>query len=1035
LARRRSGKTISEVTSPADARSGWSGSHAAALAELAAALAGAASLDELCDRAVEAVRSSLGTDRASVLLFDQDGVMRFRAAKGLSDGYRAATDGHSPWAPETRDAQAIVVPDVERAPELENLRDVIVGERIRALAFVPIAYAGRLLGKYMLYFEHPRELTPDELVLAGAVADQIAVAVEQHRVAHELKASHEQLEVIFRGVGEGVTVQRPDGTLAYANDAAAHSLGFTSPDELLATPPRAILERFEILDESGEAFPAERFPGRLVLQGADEAEDVFHYRHRETGEEHWSIVKATAIRGSEGQVVYAVNLFRDVTALRRREEWQRFLAEAGEILNASLDYETAARDLARLVVPRLADWCSVHVVDEGELRQIALAHADPARVEWAREVQERYPPDPESETGVPNVIRTGAAELYEVIPDEMLQRAARDEGHLDLLRRLELSSAMLVPLSARGRTFGALTFAAAESGRRYRKEDLAQAEDVARRAALAIDNARLHQDAQQARRDAELAASVSARLHSVSSSLARAATAAEVARVAVNEGANALKADAAAVFLHDEHRASVVTLAYTGYPPETDADHRSFPTSVENPVTEAMRTRRPVVVGDGEELVARWPALAVEQSATGDQATVAQPILSGDSVLGALHVAFRSARVFSDWELAFIETLAVQTGQALVRARMYERDHAAAVALQQTLLPRVLPSVDGVALEAHYVPARHEANVGGDWYDGMLLSDGTIAVCVGDVVGHGLPAATAMGQLRNAIRAYLLEDISPGQVLRRLNRFAQSVGEGAFSTTIVATLDTSRTTWRFASAGHPPPLVLTDGSPRFLELRGPPLGALDDFDYEVVEEVLSRPASVILYTDGLVERRRARLEDGLARLLELATETLSPGSAGAEALVERMLEGEDPVDDVAVLLVEAAAAQPLSLELPTEPSQLAVLRAQLRPWLRSHGLDQQACHDVLVAIGEAASNAIEHPRDPQSAVFRVDGRVVDGELVIRVADSGRWRDQSLPTDRGRGLSFMRQLMSGVEILEGNGGTEVVLRRALPVPTT
>jgi anti-sigma regulatory factor (Ser/Thr protein kinase) len=331
------------------------------------------------------------------------------------------------------------------------------------------------------------------------------------------------------------------------------------------------------------------------------------------------------------------------------------------------------------------------------------------------------------------------------------------------------------------------------------------------------------------------------------------------------------------------------------------------------------------------------------------------------------------------------------------------------------------------------VPARYETNVGGDWYDAMLLNDGTLAVCVGDVVGHGLAAATAMGQLRNAIRAYLLEDISPGQVLRRLNRYARSIGDGAFSTTVIATLDPARETWRFASAGHPPPLVLTDGKLRLLELTGPPIGSLDDFDYELVEAAVPRPAAVILYTDGLVERRGTRLEDGLARLLEVATDSISSGSADAEALVERMLDGDGPADDVAVLVVEVLGTGPLALELLAEPSQLAVLRDELRPWLRSQGLDDATCHDVIVAVDEAASNAVEHPRDPQSAMFRVEGHVDGDELVIRISDSGRWREQTSPTDRGRGLFFMRELMSDVEIREGDGGTEVVLRRGLRTP--
>jgi PAS domain S-box-containing protein len=996
------------VTGSRDPRPGWSGSHAAALAELAAALAGAESLEELSNRALRAVRSSLGTDRASVLLFDQDGVLRFRAWSGLSDAYRSRTEGHSPWDPSTERAEAIAVPDVESDPELAELRDVILAEGIRALAFVPISYAGRLLGKYMLYFDEPRELSVDELVLAGAVADQIAVAVEQHRVAEELRASREQLEVMFRGIGEGITVQRADGTLAYANDAAARGLGYSSADELLATPVSEILAPFEVLTEAGEPFPLEQFPGRRVLQGEDEAEAVVRYRRRDTGGEHFALVKATAIRDADGRLAYAVNLFRDVTKSLRREEWQRFLAESGEILNASLDYETTARELAGLVVPVLADWCTVHVQDEDGLRQVALAHVDPERVRWAQEIQDRYPPDESALTGIPEVVRSGRPELYGEISDELLRHAARDETHLELLRRLGLSSAMIVPLAARDRTFGALSFAAAESGRRYGEDDLVQAEDIARRAALAIDNARLHSAAQTARRDAELAASVSRRLHAVTASLARAATAGDVGRVAVEEGAAALDSDAAAVFLHDAEHERFALLAQTGQPAELEGAHTSVTAAVDNPVAEAFRTKAPVVV-------------------TSDEATIAQPITSGDDVIGVLCVVFRTAREFEAWELAFVETLASQCGQALERARLYERDHEAAVALQQTLLPAALPPAEGVRLDAHYVPARNETNVGGDWYDAMVLSDGTVAFSVGDVVGHGLPAATAMGELRNAIRAYLLEDISPGQVLRRLNRYAASMGEGAFSTTVVATLDPSRTTWRFASAGHPPPLLVADGEARFLELRGPPVGAMDDFDYEVVERVVSRPAKVVLYTDGLVERRGARLEDGLARLLDLVTADSSRVGADAETLVRTMLAHDDPADDVAVLVVDAVPA-PLSLELRAEPGQLAVLRRELRPWLRSHGFDERERHDVLVAVGEAAANAIEHPRDPRHPLFVVEARMERDELVVHVGDSGRWREPAVPTDRGRGISFMREFMSDVEIRETATGTRVTLRR-------
>ena len=845
--------------------------------------------------------------------------------------------------------------------------------------------------------------------------------------ASETGPDLDQLQAILSGVGEGVTVQRADGTLAYANEAAARALGFTSADELVATNPRTIMERFDVLDESGAPFSPERFPGRRVLQGADEAEEVLRYRERATGSERFSIVKATAIRDAEGAVVYAVNLFRDVTALRRREEWQRFLADAGEILNASLDREAAASGLARLVVPQLADWCTVHITEGGELRLVALAHVDPARVQWAEEIQERYPPDPASETGAANVVRTGRAELYPEISDEMIDAAALDADHLDLLRKLALVSAMVVPLSARGRTFGALTFISAESGRRYGEDDLAQAEEFARRAALALDNAMLHHTAQEALRDAELAASISGRLHALTASLAEAATPEEVARVAVDEGTAALDAEAGAVFLLDSAGATFTTVAHAGYAPEVEADHASFSVDALNPVTEAARTGRPVVVTSGAELIERWPSLASDQGASGDEATIAQPIRSGEKLVGVLHVAFRESRTFAAWELAFVETLAAQSGQALARARLYERDHEAALALQQSLLPSTLPAAEGVTLGAHYVPAWEEAHVGGDWYDAVVLDDGTLAVSVGDVVGHGLPAATAMGQLRNAIRAYLLDGISPAQVLKRLNRYAASMGEGAFATAVVATLDPERTTWCVASAGHPPALLVADGGARFLSRGGPPVGSTDDFDYEQVGETIEGPGTLVLFTDGLVERRGQRLEDGLARLRRLVSET---AAADAQGLVDAMLEGDPPADDVAVLVVEVVSA-PFALELPIDASGLRILRGELRNWLVTQGLGEAECNDVVVAVSEAAANAIEHPRDPRRAHFRVDGRVQHGELMIRISDSGHWREQTFPTDRGRGLTFMREFMSEVEIVESDDGTEVILRRGLP----
>jgi PAS domain S-box-containing protein len=189
----------------------------------------------------------------------------------------------------------------------------------------------------------------------------------------------------------------------------------------------------------------------------------------------------------------ALTVMSDITERKRREEGQRFLAEAGSVISSSLDYETTLAAVARMAVPVLADWCAVDLTnDAGGLERLAVAHVDPDKIEWARRVHERYPPDPKAPHGVYEVLRTGRAELFPQVTDEMLSAGARDEEHLRLLRELRLSSIMIVPLAARGRTLGAITFVAAESGRRFGPEDLTTAGALSQQAAYAIDNARLY---------------------------------------------------------------------------------------------------------------------------------------------------------------------------------------------------------------------------------------------------------------------------------------------------------------------------------------------------------------------------------------------------------------------------------------------------------------------------------------------------------------------------------------------------------------
>jgi PAS domain S-box-containing protein len=231
---------------------------------------------------------------------------------------------------------------------------------------------------------------------------------------------------------------------------------------------------------------------------------VFYYRTPRSFAET-EVVVATALANLAASAVRTAELYDEQRRLRHEavtsERRATFLAEAATLLSTSLDYEKTLEAVAHAAVPWVADWCGVDVVGEdGGVRRLAVAHVDPAKVEWARELNERYPFDPEAPRGVPHVLRTGESELYEEITDELLVAASLDAEHLRIMRELGFTSVMVVPLKAHGRAFGAITFVTAESGRRYGASDLAFAEDLARRASLAVENARLYRQAQEANR-------------------------------------------------------------------------------------------------------------------------------------------------------------------------------------------------------------------------------------------------------------------------------------------------------------------------------------------------------------------------------------------------------------------------------------------------------------------------------------------------------------------------------------------------------
>jgi PAS domain S-box-containing protein len=275
----------------------------------------------------------------------------------------------------------------------------------------------------------------------------------------------------------------PSGRVATWNAGAERIKGYTA-DEIVG-------EHFSCFYTREEVERAE--PDRELEVAADRgACEIEGWRVRRDGSWFWASVLITALRDDSGSLRGYAKVTRDVTERRRLQ----LLGDASVVLGGPLDHEAALQRVAELTIPFLADWCAVHIVENDRLRMLAIAHRDPRKVEFAKELDQRYPADPAAPHGVWQAIRTRKPTLCGEVADEELERASRDGEHLSRLRALALTSALLVPLESRGRALGTIAFAHAESGRHYSESDLGLAQELATRCALAIDNARVHQEAE-----------------------------------------------------------------------------------------------------------------------------------------------------------------------------------------------------------------------------------------------------------------------------------------------------------------------------------------------------------------------------------------------------------------------------------------------------------------------------------------------------------------------------------------------------------
>ena len=329
--------------------------------------------------------------------------------------------------------------------------------------------------------------------LTGDLENRVVQRTEQ---LQERERRHRESEERFRGTFEqaavGMAHVDTDGRWLRVNRRLCDIVGYEKAEMLGLT--------FQDITHPDD-LEAHLEYVRQLLAGEIETYSMEKRYFKKDGSIVWVNLTVSLVRPPSDEPRYFISVIEDITERKRIEEAQRFLAEAGTTLSSSLDYRTTLARVARLAVPFLADWCVVDVLEkDGSLDRLAVAHQDLEKVALVQELQKRYPPDPEAPRGVGQVLRTGRPELVPEIPESLLEEAARDSEHREILGELGLKSYMIVPLVARGRTLGTISLISAESGRRYRQSELELAEELARRAALAVDNARLYRDRAQVAR-------------------------------------------------------------------------------------------------------------------------------------------------------------------------------------------------------------------------------------------------------------------------------------------------------------------------------------------------------------------------------------------------------------------------------------------------------------------------------------------------------------------------------------------------------
>ncbi len=906
------------------------------------ALASATTLDEANRVVMSRSMDVIGAVAAAVLMRHGD-VLHLAA----SDGYPEDTVGR--WAEVPLDAPLPAAETVRTGRALWLSMRAAVREQFpagaemldqlgfEALISLPLVVADHTMGAFVLHFDGERTFEADEVALLLAIAQQYAQAHERLRLLDVERSVSARARRLIEANVVGVMVGGEDGTIVDANDAVLTMLGYERQDledgvlnwrDL--TPPEHLARSAVALREAAErggSAPYEkeylRKDGRrvpvmvgLALVDHDPFQAIAYVV---------DLSERDAAERDRERLLDQERLARD--AAETANERLAFLSEASQVLSSSLDYAATLRGIARAAVPRLADWCAVDLLSsDGVVERLAVEHVDPSKVRFAWDLSRRFPVhlDDPSPGGVAHVLRTNEPELVEEIPRAMIEAAVESMPDVrEAILALGLRSSMIVPLSNGAEVLGAMTFVTAESGRSYGEADLALAQELALRASIAIENARLYDRERTARREAEISTGRLRLLADLDAALLAALDLEEAAGVLVRfladrigdyavahlAGRDGQIGHVAAAHADASRQEALLDVVTLGIPDLEDPDSL---------VATTLRTGRPELIATvTEDHLARMTTRSHLEAwrEIGCASSVLVPIRLRDRILGTITICRApGSPILTEDDLSFLSDMAERSAPALDNARLYGERTYVAETLQRSLLPPSLPEIPGVAIGVAYRPAGDGTQVGGDFYDLFETADDEWAISIGDVCGKGSGAAAIMALSRYTIRTAALHESRPSAILGILNEaLLRQTAESRFCTACHVRLRRSSEHVRLtlSCGGHPLPLILrSDGA---LETAGAPGTLLGFFkDPTLLDRAvdLDPGDTLVLYTDGLTDERRAGEEFGEGRLGELLK---GCRGASADEIVTRLMTGVmgfregDPQDDIAILAVQVAA--------------------------------------------------------------------------------------------------------------------------------